>query len=97
MYNITTIIFSLTSHYLLLGLPPLHLKVEAEAKAGNFKLRCNEQWKPKSEGSGHAYMTQDMKKGPIRYRDMCMINHSQSDSLIEVNGKWGFSPTERGD
>jgi hypothetical protein len=50
----------------LLGLPPLHLQVEADAKAGNYRLRCNDQWKPKSEGSGHAYMTQDMKKEPIR-------------------------------
>jgi hypothetical protein len=40
----------------LLGLPPLHLQVEAEAKIGNYRLRCNEQWKPKSEGFGHAYI-----------------------------------------
>jgi hypothetical protein len=33
----------------LLGLPPLHLQVDAEAKAGNYRLRCNDQWKPKSE------------------------------------------------
>jgi hypothetical protein len=49
----------------LLGLPPLHLQMEAEAKIGNYRLRCNEQWKPKSEGFGHAYMTQDMEKEPI--------------------------------
>jgi hypothetical protein len=47
----------------LLGLPPLHLQVEAEAQIGNYSLRCNEQLKPKSKGFGHAYMTQDMKKG----------------------------------
>jgi hypothetical protein len=49
----------------LLGLRPLHLKVEAEAKIGNDRLRCKEQWNPKSEGFGHAYMTQDMEKEPI--------------------------------
>jgi hypothetical protein len=26
--------------------PPLHLKVEAEARVGNFRPRCNDQWKP---------------------------------------------------
>jgi hypothetical protein len=46
----------------LLGLPPLHLQVEAEAKVGYYRLRCNDKWKPKSEGSGRAYITQDIKK-----------------------------------
>jgi hypothetical protein len=36
----------------------------AEAKVGNYRLRCNEQWRPESEGFGHAYMIQDMKKNP---------------------------------
>jgi hypothetical protein len=49
----------------LLGLPTLHLKVEAETRIGNYRLCCNEQWKLKSEGFGHAYMTQDMEKRPI--------------------------------
>jgi hypothetical protein len=49
----------------LLGLPPLHLQVEAKARIGNYRLHCNNQWKPKSEGFGHAYMTQDMEKEPI--------------------------------
>jgi hypothetical protein len=26
---------------------------------------CNDQWKPKSEGYGHAYMTQGMKEEPL--------------------------------
>jgi hypothetical protein len=34
----------------LLGLSPLHLLVQAKAKIGNHRLRCNEQWKPKYEG-----------------------------------------------
>jgi hypothetical protein len=46
----------------LLKLPTLHLQVEAEAKVRNCRLHCNDQWKPKSEGFRHAYMTQDMKK-----------------------------------
>jgi hypothetical protein len=49
----------------LFGLPPLHLQVEAEARIRHYRLRCNDQWKPKSEGFGHAYVTQDMKKEPI--------------------------------
>jgi hypothetical protein len=52
----------------LLGLPPLHLPVEEEAKIGNYRLHCNEQRKPKSEGFGHSYMTQDMEKKNPSYR-----------------------------
>jgi hypothetical protein len=54
-----------TATEVLLGLPPLPLYMETEGKAGNYRLHCNDQWKLKSEGSGHAYMTQDMKKEPI--------------------------------
>jgi hypothetical protein len=39
----------------LFGLPPLHLRVEAEAKIGNYRLLCNKQLKPKSEDSGHTH------------------------------------------
>jgi hypothetical protein len=49
----------------LLGLPPLHLQVEAEARVGNYRLRCNDQWKPKSEGFGHAHMFRDMEEESI--------------------------------
>jgi hypothetical protein len=49
----------------LLGLPPVHLQVEAKAKIGNYRLRCNKQWKPKTEGFGHADITQNMEKEPI--------------------------------
>jgi hypothetical protein len=48
----------------LLGLPPLHMQVEVEAMIGSYRLRCNEQWKPKSEGFGPAYMARDMEKNP---------------------------------
>jgi hypothetical protein len=49
----------------LLGLPLLHLQMEAEAKIRNYRLLCNEQRKPKSESFGHAYMSQDMEKETI--------------------------------
>jgi hypothetical protein len=39
--------------------------VETEVKIGNYRVRCNEEWKSKSEGFGHAYTTQDMEKEPI--------------------------------
>jgi hypothetical protein len=45
---------------ILLVLPPLHLQLEVEARAGIYRLYCSDQWKPKSEGSEHAYMTQCM-------------------------------------
>jgi hypothetical protein len=48
----------------LLEPPPLHLQMEAEARVGIYRLLCSEQWKPKSKGFGHAYMTQDMKRKP---------------------------------
>jgi hypothetical protein len=40
----------------LLALLPLHLQLEAEAKVGVYTLSCNNQWKPKLEGFGHACM-----------------------------------------
>jgi hypothetical protein len=49
----------------LLGLPPLDLQLKAEAKAGMYRFYCSDQWKPKFEGSGHAYVTQGMKAEPI--------------------------------
>jgi hypothetical protein len=49
----------------LLGLPPLHLQVEVETRVGNYRLHCNDQWKPKSEGFGHAHMFQDIEKETI--------------------------------
>jgi len=37
----------------LLGLPPLHIMIEAEALAGICRLMCNKQWRPKSTNFGH--------------------------------------------
>jgi hypothetical protein len=38
----------------LLGVHPLSLQLEAETRAGIYRLYCSDHWKPKSEGSGHA-------------------------------------------
>jgi hypothetical protein len=48
-----------------LRLPPLHLQLYAEATIAIYRLYCSHQWKPKSESSGHAYMSQGMKEDPI--------------------------------
>jgi hypothetical protein len=48
-----------------LGLSPLHLHLEAEAKAGIYRLDCNDQRKPKSEGFVHADMTWKLVREPI--------------------------------
>jgi hypothetical protein len=71
------------------ALPPLFLQVEAQTKAINYRRCCYDQWEPKSECFGHAYMTQVIKRNPSyrwglikSYRDTCMINYSQSDFLI---------------
>jgi hypothetical protein len=50
---------------ILLGLPPLHLQLEAEARAGIYRLQCSDQWKPGSSRSVHVCITQDMEKEPI--------------------------------
>jgi hypothetical protein len=49
----------------LLGLPSLHLQLEPMAKARIYRLCYSKQWKTKSKGYGHAYMSQDMKEEPI--------------------------------
>jgi hypothetical protein len=52
---------STTAMEVLLGLPPLCLQLEMKAKVGIYRLYCSDQWKHKSEGFGHAYITRDMK------------------------------------
>jgi hypothetical protein len=85
-----------------IGLLPLHLHLEAEVGARIYSLYCSNQWKSKSEGSGHAHMTQGMKKEHILQKrtDGMIPRHVcdkpfKSDSLTEVNGKTGFNPTGR--
>jgi hypothetical protein len=103
IYNITTIIFFSYISYLLLGLPPLHLQLEAEAKAGIYRLYFSDQWKPKSEGFGHAYMTQDMKKEPILQTGSDkMIPRHVYDKPFTIRfpdgSEWkvGFQPNRKG-
>jgi hypothetical protein len=49
----------------LLGLPPLHLKIEAEARTGIYRLCCNEEWKPEPLRYGHMSKSRDMMREPI--------------------------------
>jgi hypothetical protein len=49
----------------LLGIPPLHVMIEAEAQAGIYRLMCNQQWKPKSTNFGHIKKSRDMEHEPI--------------------------------
>jgi hypothetical protein len=85
----------------LLGLPPLHLQVEA--KIGNYRLRCSDQWKPKSEGFGHAYMTRVMKKEPILQMgpDKMILRHVYDKPFtikLSERSEWkeGIEPDRKG-
>jgi hypothetical protein len=87
----------------LLGLTSLHLQVEAEARIGNYRLCCNDQWKPKSEDFGYAYMTQDMKKEPIlRMGPYKMIPRNVYDTSFTIrfhdrsDWKEKFQPDRKG-
>jgi hypothetical protein len=77
-----------------LGLPPLHLQVEAKA---------NDQWKSKSEGFGRAYMTQDMSKEPtVQMGSDKMIPRHVYDKPFTIRfpagNEWieGFQPAGKG-
>jgi hypothetical protein len=87
----------------LLGLPPLRLQVEAEARIGNYRLHCNGQWKPKSEGFGHAYMTRDIETEPILQLGtdkMVPRNVYEKSFTIRLpdRSEWkkGFEPDKKG-
>jgi hypothetical protein len=87
----------------LLGLLPLHLQVEVEAKVGNYRLGCNDERKPKSKGSGHAYMTQDVKEEPILHvgSDKIIPRHLYDKTFtikFPVRSEWkkGFQPDRKG-
>jgi hypothetical protein len=49
----------------LLGLPPLHFKTEAEAQVGICRLDCNEQRKPKPLWYEHISKSRDMMRESI--------------------------------
>jgi hypothetical protein len=72
----------------LLGLPPLHLQVQAEAKARDYRLHCSDQWKPKFGYFGHDKMMQRHvydKPFTIRYPD-----RSEWKERFQPNRKGGL-------
>jgi hypothetical protein len=88
----------------LLGLSPLHLQLEVEARAGIYRLHCSEQWRPKSKGCGHAQMTQDMEKEPILHMgtDRMIPRHVYCKAFTarfpdRSEWKGGFHPDRKGD
>jgi hypothetical protein len=54
-----------TATKVLLGLPPLHLKIEDEAQVGIYRFSCNEQWTSKSLWYEHTSIFWDMIKEPV--------------------------------
>jgi hypothetical protein len=48
----------------ILGLPPLHLIMEAEAQAGMYRLSCYEQWKSRSTSYRHTSKVWNVMKEP---------------------------------
>jgi hypothetical protein len=89
---------------ILLGLPPLHLQLEAEARTGIYCLQCSDQWKPGSNRSGHVCITLDMEKEPIlQMGSDKMIPRYVYEKPFTIRfpdrGEWeaGFSRIEKGD
>jgi hypothetical protein len=48
----------------LLGLPPLHVVIEAEAEAGIYRLMCNQQWRPRCNNYGYTKKLRTWSKNP---------------------------------
>jgi hypothetical protein len=73
--------------------------MEAEAKIGNYRLRCSGQWKRKSKGFGLVYVTQDMEKDPMGSK---MIPRDVYDKPFTIRlperSEWnkGFEPDRKG-
>jgi hypothetical protein len=87
----------------LLGLLPLHLQLEAGARAGIYRLYGSDQWKPKSKENGHAYVSQVMKEEPILQMGTGkMIQRHIYDKPFMVRfpdrSEWkgGFQPDRKG-
>jgi hypothetical protein len=49
----------------LLGLSAPHVMIEAEAKAGIYRLMCSQQWKHKPTDFGHVRHSRNMEHEPI--------------------------------
>jgi hypothetical protein len=54
----------ITAIEIFFRVPSLYLELETEAPAQIYRLCCGGQWKPKSEGYGHAFMYQSMMEEP---------------------------------
>jgi hypothetical protein len=85
----------------LLEVPQLHLQLEAEAKAGIYSLYCSDQWEPKSEPFGHAYMTERMKEPILQMETDKLIPRHVYDKPFMVKfperSEWkdGFQPSRK--
>jgi hypothetical protein len=83
----------------VLGLPPLHVMTEVEAKAGIYRLMCNQQWKPKSTNFGHTKKSRDMEHEPILQMgsDMMLLRYAYHKPFTvkfpdKCEGQNGFNP-----
>jgi hypothetical protein len=79
----------------LLGLPP---QLEAEAKAGIYRLECNDQWKQTSKGFRHARMTRNTEKEPTLWMgaDKLIMRYAYDKSFSQVlNGQMVFRLIEK--
>jgi hypothetical protein len=87
----------------LLGLPPLHVVLEAEAQAGICRLMCNQHWRPRSTSYGHAKKSWDMEQEPILLMgtDRMIprhIFHKPFKVHLSSRHEWhnGFNPDNKG-
>jgi hypothetical protein len=87
----------------LFGLPPLHLQLEAEARAGIYRLYCSEQWKPKSIGFDTRTRGRTWRKKPISQMrtDKMIPRHVYCKAFTvrfpdRIEWKDGFQPDRKG-
>jgi hypothetical protein len=87
----------------LLGLPALHVMIEAKAQAGIYRLMCNQQWKPKSTNFGHTKKSRDMEHKPILQMgtDRMLARHAYHTPftvkfLDKCDWQNGFNPDNKG-
>jgi hypothetical protein len=87
----------------LLGLPPLHVVIEAVAQAGIYRLICNQQWRPRSTNYGHAKKSWDMEQESIHLMgtDRMIpryVFHKPFKVHLSSKHEWqnGFNPDNKG-
>jgi hypothetical protein len=87
----------------LLGLPPLHLKMEAETRVRIYRLSCNELWRPKSLRCGHTSIARDMIKEPVLHMGTDKMIptyafHEPFTVKLPSRSEWdrGFVPIQQG-